>query len=132
MSHTLGDFISRPAGLTTFEVMPTVQIFGDNPDAPMTHAVMSQAPLFGLEGHITRNFNPAVWAALDAFAQVGGETSSNGVANGDAQETLALGATLGVSLAPTVAVRLSYQEQVYSSKANNASRRFMATSAFLF
>ena len=118
--------------LTTIELVPSVQVFGDNPDSPFFHNVTGQAPIFGLEGHVTHNFNPAVWAALDAYAQAGGETLTNGTGDGNAEQSLSLGATLGFSLAPTVAVRLNYQEQVYSSIAGNDSRRFMATSAFLF
>ncbi len=131
ITYTLGTSLIDP-NLTTFEVVPSVQIFGDNPDSPIVHTVTSQAPLFGLEGHVSHTFNPAIWAALDAFAQVGGQTSTNGVANPDDQQSLALGATVGVVLSPAISLRLSYQEQVYSKTAGNDSRRFMATSAFLF
>ena len=131
ISYVLGGSLLDPQ-LTTLELVPSVQVFGDNPDSPKSHAVTSQAPIFGLEGHVTHNFNPAVWAALDAYAQAGGETTIGGFAQGNAEQSLSLGATLGFSLAPSVAVRLNYQEQVYSSISGNDSRRFMATSAFLF
>jgi len=131
ITYTLGTSLIDP-NLTTFEIVPSVQIFGDNTDTPIFHYVSSQAPLFGLEGHVSHTFNPAIWAALDAFAQLGGQTSTNGVAHPDDQQSLALGATVGVVLSPAVSLRLSYQEQVYSKTAGNDSRRFMATSAFLF
>jgi hypothetical protein len=131
ISYVLGDTMIA-ADLTTFEIMPTVQIFGDNtnPFGPAT--VTGQAPLFGLEGHITRNFGQAVWASLDGAFRWGGETSANGVSLGDAQQSFAVGATLGLTFTPTIAVRLSYEEILYSSAPNADGRSFRATSAFLF
>jgi hypothetical protein len=73
-----------------------------------------------------------VWAAVDGFAQFGGETSYNGVASGDGQQSLSLGATLGLVLSQSVSTRLSYEEQVYSKTPNTVSRRFMGTLAYLF
>ncbi len=120
--------------LTTFEIRPVVQIFGDNEDpfVPMGVDVTSQDPIFGVEGHITRNFGNSVWAALDGYYEIGGETYWDGVAQGDGQETLALGATLGLVLSPSVAMRLSYREQVYSNVPDSSSRTLEITAAYLF
>lgn len=131
ISYVLADSMIDPE-LMTFEIVPFVQIFGDNEDTPGPITVTSQEPIWGLEGHITRNFSPTVWASLDGAYIAGGETSFDGVAQGDALETLALGATLGLSLSPSVALRLSYEEFVYSSDPDTAARGFKATSSFLF
>lgn len=131
ISYVLGGSLLDP-DLTTLEIEPSVQIFGDNKDPYGGPSVTSQAPLFGLESHITRSFGHTVWAAVDEYAEFGGETSADGVANGDWQQSLSLGATLGLTLSQSVALRLSYEGQVYSRMPDTASHEFMATTAFLF
>ena len=128
LSYVLAENMIDPE-LTTFELVPSVQIFGDNDD-PIT--VASQKPLWRLEGHITRSFGPTIWASLDGSYAYGGETSADGVSYGSAQQTLSLGATLGLVLNPTVALRLSYLEQVYSSTPDTASRGFELNTSFRF
>ncbi len=131
ISYVLGDTMIDPE-LMTFEIRPVVVIFGDNDDPFGPATVMSQEPIFGVEGHITRNFGNSVWAALDGYYETGGETSFNGVAMGDGLETLALGATLGLVLSPSVAMRLSYRELVYSSVPDSSGRTLEITAAYLF
>jgi len=131
MSYIMGTSLIDP-NLTTFELIPTVQIFGDNNDPVGLAKVSSQAPLFGAEAHITHSFSPMVWASVDGFAAFGGETSIDGVKQNNGQQSLSAGATLGLTLSQSVALRLSYQQQVYSKTPDTTSRTFMATTAFLF
>lgn len=130
ISYVLGDTMLDP-DLTTFEIVPSVHIFGDNDD-PYGADVMSQDPVFGLQGHITHNFNPMIWASLDGMYEFGGETTVNGVAQDDAEEQFTLGATLGVTLSSSFAMRFSYEEVIYSSEPDTTSRGFQATGSFLF
>jgi hypothetical protein len=131
ISFVLADSMVDPA-LTTFEIVPSVQIFGDNNDAFGAATVSSQAPLWKVEGHITHNFAPTLWAALDGYYKFGGQTSADGVPNPDAQSALSLGATLGLVLSPSLALRLSYAEQVYSNVPNSSARGVELTTAFRF
>ncbi|SFZ82750.1 Putative MetA-pathway of phenol degradation [Devosia enhydra] len=131
ISYILADTLLDP-DLTTFELVPSVHIFGDNDDPFGSSTVASQEPLFLLEAHVTRNFGPSVWAALDGYYVRGGETSSNGVPDGNAQETLSLGATLGLVLSPSLAMRASYVEQVYSTVSDSSFRSVRVTSAYRF
>jgi hypothetical protein len=131
MSYVMGTSLIDP-NLTTFELIPTLQIFGDNNSPVGGATVSSQAPLFGVEAHVTHSFSPMVWASVDGYTAFGGETSINGVAQNNSQQSLSAGATLGLTLSQSVALRLSYQQQVYSNLPNTASRTFMATTAFLF
>jgi hypothetical protein len=131
MSFVMANSLVDP-NLTTFDVMPTVQIFGDN-DNPSLAGVASQAPLFGLEAHVTHSFGPMVWGSLDAAGKLGGESkNASGVSNDDSQQSLALGATLGLNLSQSVAMRLSYQKQVYSKTPKSDSQTVMITTAILF
>jgi len=129
MSYVLGDSMIDP-NLMTFEIRPVAVIFGDN-DAFMG-TEMSQAPVFGVEGHITRNFGNALWAGIDAYYEIGGERTVGGYALGDELETLAVGATLGVSLTPQIAVRASYSTLVYSNVPDATGGSFELATAFLF
>lgn len=131
ISYVLGDTMIA-SDLTTFEIVPNVQIFGDNNDPFGPATVSSQQPIWGVEGHITRTFSPVVWAALDGYFKSGGETSANGVTLTKAQDSFAVGATLGLVLSQSVALRLSYVEQVYSSTPNSVARGVELTTAFTF
>ena len=131
MSFVLGDSMIDPE-LTTFEIRPLVHIFGDNEDPFGGADVVSQAPIFGVEGHITRNFGNSVWAGLDGYYEIGGETSADGVARGDELETLAFGATLGVVFSPSFAMRYSYRQLVYSNVPDASGRTLEVTAAYLF
>ena len=59
---------------------------------------LTQNPLFVVEGHASRNITPRVWLSADAYYNVGGETSIDGVPQGDAADTLRLGAGMGARL----------------------------------
>jgi hypothetical protein len=131
ITYVLGAAMLDPQ-LMTFELRPVVVVFGDNDDPFGPASTLSQAPIFGLEGHVTRNFGSSLWAALDGYYETGGETSYDGVAQDDAIETLSLGATLGLVLSPQVAVRLSYRGLVYSNVEDSAAHALQVTSAFLF
>ncbi|MGV3489741.1 MAG: transporter [Devosia sp.] len=134
MSYSLGSSALDPE-LMTFELLPSVTVYGDNTDpagAMNTADVVSQDPLFALEGHITRNFGQMVWASLDGFYQYGGETSNDGVGNDDATQSLSLGATVGVHLAPNISLEASYDEVVYSNIDDSTSRSFRLASYFRF
>lgn len=131
MSYALGDSMIDP-NLMTFEIRPFAVVFSDNDDPFGGADVSSKDPIYGVEGHITRNFGNSVWAALDGYYETGGETSADGVAQGDARDTLSLGATLGLVLSPSYAVRLSYRESVYSSAPDGSVRALEIATAFLF
>lgn len=131
ISYVLADSMIDPA-MTTFELLPSVSIFGDNDDAIGPADVVSQAPIWGVEAHVSHSFSRTVWAALDAVYQTGGETTSDGTPDGNATESLALGATLGLVLSPSLALRLSYLEQVYSNVPDSRGRDLQVTAAFRF
>jgi hypothetical protein len=130
MTYVLADTMLDPE-LTTFEVRPFLVLFGDNED-PFMADTSSKAPIFGVEGHITRNFGSSVWAALDAYYEVGGENTVNGIAQGDELETVAIGATLGLVLSPSLAMRISYRELVHSNVPDASGHNLEIATAFLF
>lgn len=120
LAYYLGESFLDPA-LTTFELVPSVTWYGDN-DEPVRGTHSSQAPLLQLEGHITRNLNPALWASLDAIFLRGGETTTDGVNDHNEQRSFALGVSASVAASDTVSATLSYTDEV-SRNGNGAKGR---------
>jgi hypothetical protein len=131
ISYVLGNSMIDP-DLTTFEIVPMVEFFGDNDDPFGPASVVSQDPLFRVEGHVTRNFGQPFWASLDGAFDFGGRVRADGIPQGEAEKALALGATLGWTPSPTLALRISYEEVVYSSVPDIVNRNVRATTAFRF
>jgi hypothetical protein len=132
ISYVLGDSMIDPT-ITTFEIVPSVHIFGNNNDAvgPGT-SVSTQDPLWKLEGHVTHTFSPMVWAALDGYAEAGGRATVDGTEVPGAHQSASLGATLGLVLSRTVSMRLNYTQLVYSNVPNSVGRSVELTTAFTF
>ena len=61
---------------------------------------LTQLPLVIVEGHASRNIAPRIWLSADAYYNVGGETSIDGAPQGNAADTLRLGAGMGAQLWP--------------------------------
>jgi hypothetical protein len=100
--------------LTTFELLPSVTFYGSNED-PFRADTLDQAPIFRLEGHLTRNLNKAIWISADALVSNGGETETDGIDDDNRQYSLKLGATVSVAVAKTASIKLSYGETVNSN-----------------
>ncbi|HET6185007.1 MAG TPA: transporter [Acetobacteraceae bacterium] len=84
-------------GWTWLETYISTRVFGTNGDYRVGGSSrLSQKPLFVLEGHASRNLLPRLWVSLDAYYDVGGETSIDGVRQRNAANTLRLGAGLGL------------------------------------
>ena len=130
ISYVLGDSFIDP-DLTTFEIIPNVQIFGDNTNAP-GGGTLSQEPVWKVEGHVTRTFSPMIWASLDAYFQSGGRITQGPFEVVKSHQDVALGATLGLVLSQQVSLRLTYSEQVYSSLPAPAGRSLELTVAYRF
>jgi len=106
MTRYIGNSLVDPA-LMTVEFQPSVTVFGAN-DAPFGAVKRTQAALFKLEGHLGRNFSPAVWASIDALATYGGETTTDGVKGDDAQRAFSMGASVNVALSRSATLKTSY------------------------
>ena len=72
----------------------------------------TQNPLFIVEGHASRNLNGSLWVSADAYYDVGGETSIDGVGQRNAADTLRLGVGMGLTAWAGGDVILSYDRVV--------------------
>ena len=73
---------------------------------------LTQRPLVIVEGHASRNLTPRVWLSADAYYNVGGEASVDGIRQGNAADTLRLGAGMGARLWPGVDMALNAESVV--------------------
>jgi len=101
-----------PGKTTTFEILPSVDLYTPNNDPAFPEFAKglapdqtTQAPMGTLEMHLTHDLNKSLWVSLDSYSRLGGETSSDGKAGGNQQAWTALGGTIGGS--PWSKARLS-------------------------
>jgi hypothetical protein len=52
---------------------------------------LGQRPIPGIEGHVSYDFTPKVWASFDTRYSFGGDTSINGIDQNDSQQNFTLG-----------------------------------------
>lgn len=117
--------ISKALGRWTFEAAASVTFFTDN-DEFLGANVREQEPLYGLQGHAIYNFNPRLWAALDATYYTGGRTSVNGALNDDLQENSRWGATLARTLDKNHSIKLYFNSGVTARTGTNFNAVGMA------
>ena len=86
----LGPWI--PGRRTTLEFLPSVWLYGDNPD--FVGGRLSTDPMFQIDSHFTRDLAEQLWVSADLTWVTGGRSSIDGI-EGDALNNLGLGFTLG-------------------------------------
>jgi len=99
--QSIGEF--TPGRRTTLEIVPNVTLFSDNDQAQRGTSVLEQAPVFKLEGHLTRDITDKLWVSGDALWQAGGETTVDGEKQNNSQSSLGLGFTVGFGITDEVA-----------------------------
>lgn len=130
MAWYIGKSFLDPA-LTTIELLPSVQFFGNNDD-PRGADFTSQRALFRIEAHVTRNVHQAVWVSLDGQYVYGGESGTDGFSNDDTQRAFELGGTVNVAFSRSASVKMSYGEVVSRNDGgpDGYMARVIATIAF--
>ena len=87
-----------PGRRTSLELIPTVSFFtGAESNVPVV-AETSQAALFNLEGHLTRDLAPGLWVSADFGFSSGGATTVNGQDQDNGQTSGGLGLTVGYQI----------------------------------
>ena len=98
---------------TSLELFPSIRFFTKNKDVlinPLLNvtAERTQAPLFVFENHIIHNFNKKLRATLNGRYQVGGQTTTNGIKDGNAFNNYGGTIGLGYQLHPLVYLHADY------------------------
>jgi len=98
-SPTINFSYTPDEGWTWIETYLGATAFTPNNDYRVAGASsLTQKPLLRLEEHLSRNLTPTFWASLDAYYNAGGETSVDDTPQGNAANTLRLGAGIGARL----------------------------------
>lgn len=96
ISPTVNYSYTPDQGRTWLETYVSAQLFTDNNNFRVNGAqTLSQNPIFRVEEHLSRNLTDALWLSADAYYNVGGETSIDGIAQDNMASTLRLGTGMG-------------------------------------
>ena len=99
VSPTVNFSYTPDQGWTWIETYVSGRFFTNNNNYLVGGAqTLSQKPLLRLEEHLSRNVTDALWLSLDAFYNVGGETSIDGFGQENMANTLRIGAGMGLRL----------------------------------
>jgi len=74
----------------------------------------SQSPIGALEGHLSYDFKPRLWASLDVNYWFGGKTTVNGVQNPVSQDSNSrIGGTVAIPITKHQSLKFSYSTGTY-------------------
>ena len=123
----------NPKRPTWLEVYPAIHLYTANTDpTTITKANKTQQlPLFTLENHLSHNFTPKFWAALDLRYQYGGELKADGEKQDNKLNVLGGGATLGYQILPPLGINISYGN-VFNNPSNVEANMFKITAVFSY
>ena len=119
------------ASLGSLELTPSMTAYTSN-NNPHNANTVQQDPLFKLEGHITRNLSRPFWLSADTLYQWGGETTTDGVRDGNRQRSLGLGATAGYAFTDTIGASVTYGKVVKRNAAGLEARGLRADAIIAF
>jgi hypothetical protein len=91
-----------------FDLYTGIWFFTNNDTFYPGTSVRSQNPLISLQTHISYNFNPLMWAALDFTYYTGGQSSVNDVYQDDRQNNMRIGATFNLPVSKQNSIKLAY------------------------
>ena len=113
VSPTVNFSYTPDQGWSWIETYVSGRFFIDNNNYLVNGAqTLSQKPILRLEEHLSRNVTNALWLSLDAFYNLGGETSIDGFGQDNMANTLRVGAGLGLRLWRGADLGLNYERVV--------------------
>jgi hypothetical protein len=113
VSPTVNLSYTPDRGRTWVETYVTGQFFSDNNNYLVNGAqTLSQKPILRVEEHVSRNVTDALWLSVDAYYNVGGETSIDGIEQDNMANTLRVGAGIGLRLWRGADLGLNYEPVV--------------------
>jgi len=71
-------------------------------------SIRSQDPLLTFQTHVSYNFNPLMWAAIDLTYYTGGQSAINDIYKDDRQNNSRIGATFNFPISRLSSIKLAY------------------------
>jgi hypothetical protein len=113
VSPTVNFSYTPDQGWTWAETYVSARFFTDNNDYRVNGAqTLSQKPILRVEEHVSRNLTDSLWLSLDAYYNVGGETSIDDIDQYNMANTLRVGAGMGLRLWRGADLGLNYERVV--------------------
>ena len=124
VSPTVNFSYTPDQGWSWIETYVSGRFFTDNNNYLVNGAqTLSQKPILRLEEHLSRNVTNALWLSLDAFYNLGGETSIDGFGQDNMANTLRVGAGLGLRLWRGADLGLNYERVVAKPRESPIRKR---------
>ena len=128
ISPTINYNYTPNQGRTWIETYVSAELFTDNNNFRVSGAqTLSQNPIFRAEEHISQNLTDSLWLSADAYYNVGGETSIDGVDQDNTANTLRIGAGMGLRVWPGADLTLNYELVVAKPSREPDSQTVRAT-----
>jgi hypothetical protein len=113
MSPTVNFSYTPDRGWTWIETYVSGRFFSDNSNYLVNGAqTLSQKPILRLEEHMSRNVTDGFWLSVDAYYNLGGETSIDGIEQFNMANTLRIGGGAGLRLWRGADLALNYERVV--------------------
>lgn len=95
-------------------------------------SVRSQEPLITFQTHVSYNFNPLMWAAIDLTYYTGGQSSVNDIYQDDRQNNARVGATFNLPVSRVSSIKLAYSTGAVIRVGGNFSTISLAWQTLFF
>jgi hypothetical protein len=113
ISPTVNFSYTPDRGWTWIETYVSGRIFSDNRNYLVDGArTLSQKPILRFEEHLSRNVTDGFWLSVDAYYNLGGETSIDGIEQSNMANTLRIGGGAGLRLWRGADLALNYERVV--------------------
>lgn len=96
------------------------------------NSVRKQKPLGSFQAHLSYNFTPLMWAALDCTYYTGGQSSVNGIPDDNVQNNVRIGGTFNLPLSREHSIKLAYSTGAIIRFAANFSTVSLAWQVMFF
>ena len=105
-------YITQGFGSTPFSIEGGgyVEFYTDNDRYTDAHFTLKKEPVYEGEFHLVWDVNKSYFVSTDYFYQKGGETSTNGIDNGDELDDHKAGFTFGVMISPKMQLLIKAQK----------------------
>ncbi len=103
--------VFAPGRMSSFEVMPSVWLFGENDNFLGTK--LENDPLWSVEAHLTHDFTPTFYGSLDLLYQNGFQSQLDGADLEGKLEIGTIGFTLNYHVSDNAGIRTSFSSNVF-------------------
>jgi hypothetical protein len=106
--------VFSPGYMSSFEITPSVYLFGDNDDFMVGHTLKSE-PIWQIESHLTHDFTRKFFGSIDLLYQNGFQSELDGTEFGETLEIGSLGFSLNYQIQDNIMIRTSYNSNVFGN-----------------